>query len=180
MGESTQEISRVVALINQISMQTNLLAINAGIEAARAGEEAQGFAVVAEEVGELAVRSASATKEIEQVVENIQRETSELVESMEVGVSQVVEGTRVVEGAKHSLNEILQVSRQIDTLVKSISEATASQVKTSQEVGYLMKDIANISQRTTISSEQVANSLQKTVEISQRLQDSVGTFTVSS
>ncbi|MDY6901593.1 MAG: methyl-accepting chemotaxis protein [Cyanobacteriota bacterium] len=178
LGESTQEISRVVALINQISMQTNLLAINAGIEAARAGEEGQGFAVVAEEVGELAARSASATKEIEQVVENIQRETSELVESMEVGVSQVVEGTRVVEGAKYSLNEILQVSRQIDTLVKSISEATASQVQTSQEVGHLMKDIADISQRATISSEEVANSLQKTVEISQRLQDSVGTFTV--
>ncbi|BAY86626.1 methyl-accepting chemotaxis protein [Calothrix parasitica NIES-267] len=179
LGESTQEISRVVALINQISMQTNLLAINAGIEAARAGEEGQGFAVVAEEVGELAVRSASATKEIEQVVENIQRETSELVESMEVGVSQVVEGTRVVEGAKYSLKEILEVSRQIDSLVKSISEATASQVQTSQEVGNLMKDIADISQRTTISSEQVSNSLQKTVEISQRLQDSVGTFTVN-
>ncbi|MEO1559881.1 MAG: methyl-accepting chemotaxis protein, partial [Cyanobacteria bacterium J06632_19] len=180
LGESTQEISRVVALINQVSMQTNLLAINAGIEAARAGEEGQGFAVVAEEVGELAARSASATKEIEQVVENIQRETSELVESMEVGVSQVVEGTRVVEGAKHSLNEILQVSHQIDTLVKSISEATASQVKTSQEVSLLMKDIADISVRTTVSSEQVSNSLQKTVEISQRLQDSVGTFTVNS
>ena len=180
LGESTQEISRVVALINQISMQTNLLAINAGIEAARAGEEGQGFAVVAEEVGELAVRSASATKEIEQVVENIQRETSELVESMETGVSQVVEGTRVVEGAKYSLKEILEVSRQIDSLVKSISEATASQVQTSQEVSHLMKDIADISQRTTISSEQVSNSLQKTVEISQRLQDSVGTFTVNS
>ena len=180
LGESTQEISRVVALINQISMQTNLLAINAGIEAARAGEEGQGFAVVAEEVGELAARSASATKEIEQVVENIQRETSELVESMEIGVSQVVEGTRVVEGAKYSLNEILQVSRQIDSLVKSISEATASQVQTSQEVSQLMKNIADISQRTTVSSEEVSHSLQKTVEISQRLQNSVGAFTVSS
>lgn len=178
LGESTQEISRVVALINQVSMQTNLLAINAGIEAARAGEEGQGFAVVAEEVGELAARSASATKEIEQVVENIQRETSELVESMEVGVSQVVEGTRVVENAKHSLNQILQVSRQIDSLVQSISEATASQVQTSQEVSQLMKDIAEISQRTTSSSEEVSQSLQQTVEISQRLQESVGTFKV--
>ena len=176
LGESTQEITRVVALINQISMQTNLLAINAGIEAARAGEEGQGFAVVAEEVGELAARSASATKEIEQIVENIQRETGELVESMEVGVSQVVEGTRVVEDTKYSLNEILQVSLQIDTLVKSISQATASQVQTSQEVSQLMKDIAHISQRTTTSSEEVSQSLQKTVEISQRLQNSVGTF----
>ncbi|MGD1910206.1 MAG: methyl-accepting chemotaxis protein [Rivularia sp. (in: cyanobacteria)] len=178
LGESTQEISRVVALINQISMQTNLLAINAGIEAARAGEEGQGFAVVAEEVGELAARSASATKEIEQIVENIQRETGELVDSMEVGVTQVVEGTRVVEDAKYSLNEILQVSRQIDSLVKSISEATASQVKTSQEVSHLMRDIADISQRTTTSSEEVSLSLQQTVEISQRLQESVDTFKI--
>ncbi|MEM9922636.1 MAG: methyl-accepting chemotaxis protein [Cyanobacteria bacterium P01_D01_bin.50] len=178
LGESTQEISRVVALINQISMQTNLLAINAGIEAARAGEEGQGFAVVAEEVGELAARSASATKEIEQIVENIQRETGELVDSMEIGVTQVVEGTRVVEDAKYSLNEILQVSRQIDSLVKSISEATASQVQTSQEVSHLMKDIADISQRTTISSQEVSLSLQQTVEISQRLQESVGTFKI--
>ncbi len=179
LGESTQQISKVVGLINQVSMQTNLLAINAGIEASRAGEEAQGFAVIAEEVGELAARSASATEEIEQIVENIQRETSELVQSMELGVSQVVEGTRVVKDAKYSLNDILQVSRQIDTLVKSISQATASQVETSQEVSQLMKDIADISQRTTIASESVFLSLQQTVEISQRLQDSVGTFKVS-
>ncbi|MEB3219585.1 MAG: methyl-accepting chemotaxis protein [Nostocales cyanobacterium 94392] len=179
LGESTQEISRVVALIHQISMQTNLLAINAGIEAARAGEEAQGFAVIAEEVGELAAKSASATKEIEQVVENIQRETSELVESIEFGVKSVVEGTRIVEDAKYSLNEILQVSRQIDSLVNSISEATASQVQTSQAVSDLMKDIADISQRTTNYSEQASVSLQQTVEISQRLQQSVGTFKVS-
>ena len=178
LGESTQQISRVVALIHQVSMQTNLLAINAGIEAARAGEEGQGFAVVAEEVGELAARSAAATKEIEQVVENIQRETSELVDSMEVGVSQVVEGTRVVEDAKDSLNQILQVSRLIDSLVLSISAATASQVKTSQEVSFLMKDVAHISERTTTSSEKISQSLQQTVKISQRLQDSVGTFKV--
>lgn len=178
LGEYTQEISRVVALIHQISMQTNLLAINAGIEAARAGEQGQGFAVVAEEVSELAAKSASATKEIEQVVENIQRETSELVESIEFGVTTVVEGTRVVEDAKYSLNEILQVSRQIDSLVNSISQATASQVQTSQAVSDLIRDIANISQRTTTYSEQASVSLQQTVEISQRLQQSVGTFKV--
>jgi twitching motility protein PilJ len=178
LGESTQQISRVVSLINQIAMQTNLLAINAGIEAARAGEEGQGFAVVAEEVGELAARSAAATKEIEQIVENIQRETSEVVQAMEVGTSQVVEGTRVVEDAKLSLNQILDVSRQIDSLVYSISNATASQVEISQTVSELMKAIASTSQRTSNSSRQVSESLQQTVEISQQLQATVGTFKV--
>ncbi|MBR8837025.1 MAG: GAF domain-containing protein [Stigonema ocellatum SAG 48.90 = DSM 106950] len=179
LGESTQQITRVVALINQISMQTNLLAINAGIEAARAGEEGQGFAVVAEEVGELAARSAVATKEIEQIVENIQRETSDVVAAMELGTTQVVEGTRIVEEAKQSLSQILDVSRQIDSLVQSISSTTTSQVETSQTVRALMKDIAVVSQRTSNSSHQVSESLQQTMEISQQLQETVGTFKVN-
>ncbi len=179
LGESTQQISRVVALINQISMQTNLLAINAGIEAARAGEEGQGFAVVAEEVGELAARSAAATNEIEQIVENIQRETTDVVQAMEVGVSQVVEGTHIVEDAKLSLSQILEVSRQIDNLVQSISTTTNRGVETSQQVSVLMKEIAAVSQRTSSSSRQVSESLQQTVAISQQLQESVGTFKVS-
>ena len=178
LGESSQQISRVVALINQIAMQTNLLAINAGIEAARAGEDGQGFAVVAEEVGELAARSAAATQEIEQIVENIQRETSEVVKAMEVGTTQVVEGTHIVEDAKLSLSQILDVSRQIDTLVQSISDATVSQVETSQAVSSLMKEIAKVSERTSDASRKVSQSLQQTVEISQELQATVGTFKV--
>ncbi|AFZ04361.1 methyl-accepting chemotaxis protein [Calothrix sp. PCC 6303] len=179
LGESTQQISHVVALINQISMQTNLLAINAGIEAARAGEEGQGFAIVAEEVGELAARSASATKEIEQIVENIQRETTEVVQAMEMGTTQVVEGTRIVEDAKLSLGQILEISGQIDALVQLISNTTASQVETSQAVSQLMRQIAITSQRTSDSSRQVSRSLQQTVEISQQLQTTVGTFKVN-
>ncbi|WGV24135.1 methyl-accepting chemotaxis protein [Halotia branconii] len=179
LGESSQQISRVVSLINQIATQTNLLAINAGIEAARAGEEGQGFAVVAEEVGELAIRSAAATQEIEQIVNNIQRETSEVVQAMEIGTTQVVEGTRIVEEAKQSLNQILDVSRQIDSLAQSISTATASQVQTSQTISQLMQDIAAGSQRTSASSRLVSNSLQQTVEISHQLQETVETFKVS-
>ncbi len=178
LGESTQQISRVVSLINDIALQTNLLAINAGIEAARAGEEGQGFAIVAEEVGELAVRSASATQEIENILQNIKQETNEVVEAMEVGTSQVVEGTQIVQNAKQSLNQILEVSRQMDSLVQSISTATTSQVETSQTVSQLMKAIAQISQRTSDSSLEVSQSLQQTVEISQELQETVEMFKV--
>lgn len=178
LGESSQQISKVVSLINQIALQTNLLAINAGIEAARAGEEGQGFAVVAEEVGELAARSAAATKEIEQIVENIQQETASVVEAMELGTAQVVEGTHLVEDAKLSLSQILGVSRQIDTLVQSISSATVSQAKTSQAVTELMKEIAQVSERTSDSTRHVSSSLKETVGIAQELQASVSTFKV--
>jgi methyl-accepting chemotaxis protein PixJ len=120
LGESSQQISRVVSIINQIAMQTNLLAINAGIEAARAGEEGQGFAVVAEEVGELAARSATATQEIEEIITKIQRETGEVLKAMTMGTNQVVESSHIIENAKHGLQQIVDVSQEIDTLVKSI------------------------------------------------------------
>ncbi|KAM3107011.1 methyl-accepting chemotaxis protein [Phormidesmis sp. 146-33] len=178
LGESSQQISKVVSLINQIALQTNLLAINAGIEAARAGEESQGFAVVAEEVGELAARSAAATREIEQIVATIQRETSEVVDAMEEGTTQVVKGTRLVENAKQSLEQILTVSRQIDQIVRSISDATVSQVETSQAVTNLMQDIVQVAGRTSDSSLQVSQSLRQTVEVARDLQASVGAFKV--
>lgn len=178
LGESTQQISKVVSLINQIAMQTNLLAINAGIEAARADEGSQGFAVVAEEVGELAARSASATREIEQIVATIQRETTEVVDAMEQGTTQVVEGTRLVDNAKQSLEQILEVSRRIDELVRSISEATVTQVQTSDAVSQLMQEIAAAAGRTSTSSLEVSQSLRQTVSVAKELQESVGAFKV--
>jgi methyl-accepting chemotaxis protein len=176
LGESSQQISKAVSLINQIAMQTNLLAINAGIEAARAGEEGQGFAVVAEEVGELAARSAEATKEIERIVETIQRETAEVVDAMDQSTTEVVVGTRLVEDAKLSLGRILDVSQQIDTLVRSISEATVSQVEISESVTQLMQAIAAESTRTSQSSLEISSSLRETVDVARSLQDTVGTF----
>lgn len=178
LGESSQQISKVVFLINQIALQTNVLSINASIEAARAGEEGRGFAVVAEEVGQLAAKSGAATKEIEQIVENIQLETREVVRAMELGNTQVIEGSHLVEDTKKSLGQILDVSRQIDQLVQSISSATVSQAQTSQAVTHLMKEIALVSERTSDSSRQVSSSLQQTVEVTQQLQASVGTFKV--
>ncbi|MGK7876879.1 MAG: methyl-accepting chemotaxis protein [Xenococcaceae cyanobacterium] len=178
LGESSQQISQVVSLINEIALKTNLLAVNASIEAARAGEEGRGFAVVAEEVGELAEQSAAATREIENIVSNIQRGTSEVVHAMELGTAQVVEGTHLVEETKQSLEEMVEGSHQIDKLFQSISSATVSQVQTSQVVRKLMGEIAQVSERTSNSSGKVSNSLQQTVEIAQELQASVGTFKV--
>jgi methyl-accepting chemotaxis protein PixJ len=179
LGEASQEISKVVSLINQIAMQTNLLAINAGIEAARAGEEAQGFAVVAEEVAELATRSAAATREIEQIVSNIQQETSEVVNAMEQGTTQVVKSSQMASSAKLSLRQVVDGSRQVDELVQAISNATVSQVDTSAQISQLMKAIALISTRTSESSKQISTTLRETVSVAQDLQASVGTFTVN-
>jgi methyl-accepting chemotaxis protein PixJ len=179
LGESSQQISKVTGLIDQIALQTNLLAINASIEAARAGEEGRGFAVVAEEVGQLAAQSAAATKEIEKIVETIQRETSAVAQAMELSTTQVVEGTQSVEQTKTSLKQIIALSNQMDAFLQSISIATSDQVEISKAVKIDMAAVATISEQTSDSSKQVSTSLQQTVTIAQALQASVGKFKVN-
>ena len=178
LGESSQEISLVVSMINQIATQTNLLAINAGMEARRAGEGNKGFVLVAKQIGELAVRAALATKEIEKIVERIQIETSKVVEAMELGSTQVVEGTQLVEETKQSLGQILEVSSQIDALVQSISRATVSQADTSYALSDLMKEMVMVSQQTSTFSHQISSSVQETVAVAKQLKASVEVFKV--
>ncbi len=179
LGESSKQISKVVELINQFALETNMLAINAGIEAARAGEEGRGFAVVAQEVGTLAAQSAGATKEIERIVSSIQRETNALVQAMQSGKIQVDEGTQLIEETKQSLGQIVDVSQQIDQLVQAISTATVEQVNTSESVSEMMQKLTKVSERTSEASRSVSNALQGTVAITQQLQASVRTFKVT-
>ncbi|GAP98757.1 methyl-accepting chemotaxis protein [Leptolyngbya sp. NIES-2104] len=178
LGESAQQISKAVLLINQIEMQTNVLAINAGIEASRT-EGNHGFTMIAEEVSALAGRASAATHEISQLVRTIQQETIEVVDAMEKSTAQVVTGTQSVESAKQSLEQILQVSHQIDQIVHSISEATVSQVSTSNTVTNLMNTIAEVAKHTSSSSLEVSSSLRETVSVAKELEESVQTFKVS-
>ncbi|MGB3294851.1 MAG: methyl-accepting chemotaxis protein, partial [Phormidesmis sp.] len=141
LAESSQEISKIVALISQIASRTNLLALNASIEAARAGEAGRGFAIVADEVRQLADRAAKASKEIEQIVLQIQSETGGVMTAMEEGTQQVIEGTRLAEQAKQSLDDIIQVSNRIDVLVRSITADTVEQTETSRAVAQVMQSV---------------------------------------
>jgi len=178
LAESSQEISKIVALISQIASRTNLLALNASIEAARAGEAGRGFAIVADEVRQLADRAAKASKEIEQIVMHIQSETSNVMTAMEEGTQLVIEGTRRAEQAKNSLDEIIEVSRQIDGLVRAISQATVQQTETSRAVAQVMQSVELTANETSEEAQKVASSLQQLVSIARELQASVGRFRV--
>ena len=179
LGESSQKISGVVNLINEFAAQTNLLALNASIEAARAGEEGRGFAVVADEVRSLAQQSAEATTEIENLVAEIQAETNDVVEAMEMGTEQVVVGTKLVDETRESLNSIARVTTDMKTIVNSINQATLSQSESSESVTKVMKSVADIAQKTSSDANQVSTSFRELLEISQALQESVRQFKVS-
>lgn len=178
LGESSQKISQVVSLIEEIALKTNLLAINASVEASRAGEQGQGFTVVAEQVGALAEQSAAATKEIAQIVASIQAETKEVTEAMEVGTNQVVDSTRLVETTKGKLSEVLTRSQEINDLMRSISDATVSQTETSKAVTTLMQQMAELSQQRAESSTQVAQSMQETAAVAEKLEAAVAQFKI--
>ena len=178
LAESSQEISKIVALISQIASRTNLLALNASIEAARAGEAGRGFAIVADEVRQLADRAAKASKEIEQIVLQIQGETGSVMTAMEEGTQQVIEGTRLAEQAKRSLEDIIQVSGVIDTLVRSITADTVEQTETSRSVAQVMQSVELTAQETSQEAQRVSGSLQNLVGVARDLLTSVERFRV--
>lgn len=178
LAESSQEISKIVALISQIASRTNLLALNASIEAARAGEAGRGFAIVADEVRQLADRIAKALKEIEQVVRQIQTETGSVMTAMEEGTQQVIQGTHLAEQAKRSLEDIVQVSSRIDTLVGSITAETVEQTETSRAVASVMQSVELTAQENSQGAQRVSGSLQNLVAVAGDLLNSVERFRV--
>jgi twitching motility protein PilJ len=176
LGESSQEIGNIVELINDLSEQTNILALNASIQASMAGEAGRGFAVVADEVQRLAERAANATKQIDVLVRNIQADTNGAVVSMERSTADVVGGASLAENAGHALVVIEQVSNQIASLVQNISASARSQSQSSQSVARNMQVLREISTQTADATSNTSDAIAKLAQLSAALRKSVAGF----
>jgi twitching motility protein PilJ len=176
LGESSQEIGSVVELINDISEQTNILALNAAVQAASAGEAGRGFAVVADEVQRLAERTSGATRRIESLVQAIQADTNEAVSSMEQTTSEVVSGARLAEDAGTALGEIERVSSDLNELIKNISGAAQQQSTAAMDITQTMGVIRRITLQTSKGAEQTAESIGHLTQLASDLRRSVADF----
>lgn len=176
LGESSQEIGDIVALINDIADQTNILALNAAIQASAAGDAGRGFAVVADEVQRLAERSSNATKRIETLVKTIQADTNEAVISMEKSTTEVVGGAGLAEKAGEALEEIEKVSANLAELIDEISKSAGRVSEMASRVSGAMTSINEITGQTAESSVATASAIGKLNQLAQELRQSVAGF----
>ena len=176
LGRRSDQIGEIVSTIEDIADQTNLLALNAAIEAARAGEMGRGFAVVADEVRALAERTTAATREIGQMIKNIQEETRRAVSAMDDGVRQVERGALEAEKSGTALQDILSQITAVTGQIGQIATAAEEQTATTHEISNNMQQITTTVEHATQHAKDTASAAQHLSRLAGELQQLVARF----
>jgi methyl-accepting chemotaxis protein len=176
LGSSSEQIGKIVQVINEIADQTNLLALNAAIEAARAGEHGRGFAVVADEVRKLAERTTVATKEIADMIVKIQNDSNNAVTAIQKGNKEVSTGLSQAEKAGISMNEIVKSSDKVLEISSQVAVTSEEQSATVEQISKSIESINAVSQESAMGVQQVANATNDLNQLTEQLQQMVGKF----
>ncbi|WP_203362781.1 HAMP domain-containing methyl-accepting chemotaxis protein [Bacillus sp. REN10] len=165
----TKEISKLVQVIQDISDQTNLLALNAAIEAARAGEHGKGFAVVADEVRKLAEEVSGSIGNIVEIVEGVQNESKDTVAALQHSHTQVTEGARKIKVTGETFKEINQSVLDMQTKIQNISNNLNVIFKQSENINYSLENVASTAEESSAGIEEISATIQQSTSVMEEI-----------
>ncbi|RUO77105.1 methyl-accepting chemotaxis protein [Idiomarina seosinensis] len=178
LSDNTEEITKVLEVIEGIADQTNLLALNAAIEAARAGEHGRGFSVVADEVRALANRTQESTKSIQSLIETMKGSAGEAVSVMERGKTQASTSVEQARRAGHSLQTVNDAVKRMTDMNAQIATAAEEQSSVADEINQNFHGITEATEQSAAGSEQVSEASRELNDLAKHLSERVRRFRV--